>query len=187
FIKRKIKLFQGIQLTAPLPIATIITVLGGAIYTIFKFRRVIKSINEHKGKAISQAFKNFHLCETELHQAIYPPLDPDKEMESLCKSWIVRVYSGKHANLLYSRVEDCLCTHKFLLNSAIVDESLNKRKYFNKSYLNNLILYFFLVDLLQKNNDDRIKELELFDSDKNYIYCPTNGYFKEYTTISYQP
>ncbi len=180
-------MFEGIQFTAPLPIAAFFTVIGGAIYTLFKFRRVVKSVNELKGEAINQAYKNYFLCESTGHQAIYPSLDPDKEMEKLCKSWVVRLYSRKHANLLYSRIEDCLDKRKFLLNSTSLDESLTISKYFNVNYLNNLILYFFLVDLLQKSNSERIKEFERFDSDNSYIYCRYDGYFKEYTTISYKP
>lgn len=180
-------MFEDIQLTAPLPIAALLTAVGGAFYTLFKFREVVKSVNKFKGEAINQAYKNYFLSESTEYQAIYPSLDPDKEMEKLCKSWVVRLYSRKHANLLYSRIEDCLDKRKFLLNSTSIDKSLTTSKYFNENYLNNLILYFFLVDLLQKSNSDRVKEFERFDSDNNYIYCLYDGYFKEYTTISYQP
>ena len=180
-------MLDSIQFTAPLPIVAALTAIGGAIYTVWKFRNVVKQINEVKGKAIHQAYNNYFRADSESYQPSYFPIDPDKEMERLSNSLIVKLYSRKNANLIYARITECIEKHRFLLNSSSIDESLTSNKHFNVNFLNNSILYFFLVDILQKSNSERIKEFKKFDEDNSYIYCRYDGYFKKFTTISYQP
>lgn len=147
----------------------------------------MRKINKSKAKAINQAYKNYFLSDSEFHQPSYFPIDPDKEMEKLSRNWIVKLYSRKNANLIYARIEECIEIHRFLLNSTLIDESLTSNKHFNVNFLNNSILYFFLVDILQKRNKEREIEFKKFEEDNRYIYCRDEGYFKDFTTVSYQP
>ena len=179
-------MLDSIQFTTPLPIFTVLITIGGAIYTVFNFRKAVKKINKFKANAINKAYKNYLYSGSELYQPSYLPIDPDKEMENLCNNFIVKLYSRKNASLIYARIAECIEKHRFLLNSTLIDETLTSNKHFNVNFLNNSMLYFFLVDILQKNNAERIKEFKKFDENNRYIYCRESGYFKNFTTLSYQ-
>ena len=51
----------------------------------------------------------------------YMSLDPEHEMEDLSKNIIVRLYSGKNAILIYSRLLDCIEAHRSMLHHFRID------------------------------------------------------------------
>ncbi|HAS6322929.1 TPA: hypothetical protein I7235_21620 [Vibrio vulnificus] len=173
--------------TVPLPIAAAFMFVGGALYSLWKYRKTVKAISESKSCSIHQSYKNFLLLNAHGYLPSYPPLDPDREMESLAKNWVVRLYSRKNANLIYARILDCIDTHRFMLKSMKIDESLSSSKYFNQSYMQNVQLFFFLIEILQLPSAERKERFESFSADTKYLYDLSNGYFKDLTTLSYRP
>jgi len=172
---------NNIQFNIPLPIAALLVFICGTIYTLWKFHQIVKSINLNKADSVHQAYRNFKLP----NGRNYASLDPEREMERLATNWVVRLYSRKNANLIYARILDCIEKNRFMINSMTIDETISKNLSFKSSYLNNIKLYFFLIDILQLNNRDRIEAFNKFKGNSFFIYDNENGYFKEYTTLAY--
>ncbi|PMN90426.1 hypothetical protein [Enterovibrio norvegicus] len=175
-------MFEGF--TVPLPVVAFALAVAGWIYKIYIFKVTIRDINKIKRNSIRLAYENYLFCEANNYMPKYSVLDPEKEMEKLCKHWVIRLYTLKNASLIYSRIEDCIEKRDFLLNHSLLDKELTGSKYFNLNYYNNLILYFFLIDLLQMSYKDRIIEFTKFDNDNSYLYCRENGYFKDYLSLN---
>ena len=175
------------EFTVPLPFAALGVFIFGGLYTLWKFRKISKGINETKNSAIHQSYRNVQLLEAVGYLPSYPPLDPDREMESLAKNWIVHLYSRKNSNLIYARILDCIEAHRFMLHSIRVDKSLTECDHFNRGYLKNSMLYFFLIEILQLKNSERINKFDMFTRDNEYLYNIYDGHFKKLTTLSYQP
>lgn len=175
------------QFTTPLPIAAALTFVLGGIYKVYKFKQVTKKISSSKADVIHQAYRNYLLLKAIGHNPRYISLDPDGEMESLSKNLVVKLYSRKNANLIYARIQDCLAKNRFMLNNIAINENLYQSKYFNVNYLNNTLLYFFFIDILQLENKEREVEFDKFSENINYLYDPENGYFRQYTTLNYVP
>ena len=177
----------SISFTLPLPIAAVLMFIASSIYSIYTFKTVIARVDAKKGKSINQAYKNCIFLEAHGYLPSYSPLDPGREMESLSKNWIIKIYSRKNAKLIYARILDCLEKHRFMLNSMSISDEIRKDLYFNRSFLNNVKLYFFLIDILQLKNNARSEEFARFASENDYLYDDSHGYFKHFTTISYNP
>ena len=173
------------QFTTPLPIAAVLTFVFGGMYKVYKFKQVTKKISASKADVIHQAYRNYLLLKAVGHKHTYNSLDPDGEMESLSKNLVVKLYSRKNANLIYARIQDCLAKNRFMLNNIAINENLYKSKYFTVNYLNNTLLYFFFIDILQLGNKEREIEFDKFSENINYLYDSENGYFKQYTTLDY--
>ncbi|MFB2735123.1 hypothetical protein [Shewanella mangrovisoli] len=118
---------NSVSFMIPLPIAAFIMFVGGAIYSIYTFRKVTSKIALNKGTSIHQAYRNYSLLGAVGFLPSYPPLDPDREMEGLAKNWVVKLYSRKKANLMYARILDCIDRHRFMLNSMSTSEDVQQR------------------------------------------------------------
>jgi hypothetical protein len=175
-----------IQFNIPLPIVALITFIAGGIYKIWKLRYVAKAINMHQGKTINESYKNVFLIDAEGFLPKYLPLDPDREMEDLSRNILVRLYSGKSSISIYSRILDCVESHRAMLLQYSVNESLRTCKHYNDSYFKNVLLYFFLIELLTMKKEIRTEKFSKFKKDTQFLYDNTDGYFKKYTTISFQ-
>ena len=173
--------------TVPLPIAAASMFVGGALYSLWKYQKTVQIISDNQSCSVHQSYRNVQLLKVQGYLPSYPPLDPDREMESLAKNWVVRLYSRKYANLIYARILDCIDTHRFMLQSMKVDDKLPSSEHFNRNYMQNVQLYFFLIDILQLPNATRKEQFELFFADTNHLYDLYDGYFKNLTTLSYKP
>ncbi|WP_318486912.1 hypothetical protein [Photobacterium leiognathi] len=172
--------------TVPLPMAAFTMFVIGALYSIWKFRRTVKKISINQAYSVHQSYKNFILFKANGYLPSYPALDPDREMELLAKNWVVHLYSRKYAKLIYARILDCIDTHRFMLHSMKIDDKLCNSEHFNHNYMQNVQLYFFLIDILQCSNATREVEFKKFSAEPNYLYDLYDGYFKKLTTLFYQ-
>jgi hypothetical protein len=182
-----LEVIESMQFTVPLPFAALGIFILGGIYTLWKFHKISKAINSTKNSAIHQSYCNVFLREAEGYFPSYPPLDPAREMEALAKNWVVHLYSRKNANLIYARILDCIGAHRFMLHSMKTNKQLCECEHFNIGYLNNSMLYFFLIEILQLKNSERINKFQMFSDRNEYLYDRYNGHFKELTTLSYKP
>lgn len=179
-------ILEQMSFTVPLPLAAAFMFVAGALYSLWKYRKTVKTISENQSGSVNQSYRNVALLEASGYLPSYPPLDPDREMESLAQNWVVRLYSRKYANLIYARILDCIDTHRFMLKSMKVDKSLSSSEHFNRGYMQNVQLFFFLIEILQLPNTKRKEQFEAFSADTNYLYDVYDGYFKELTTLSYK-
>ena len=177
----------SINFTLPLPIAAVLMFIASSIYAIYNFKTVIARIKAKSGTSINQAYKNCIFLETVGYLPSYSPLDPEREMEKLAKNLVVNLYSRKNAKLIYARILDCLEKHRFMLNSMSISDEIRKDPHFNRNFLTNVKMYFFLIDILHLKNKERSAAFEHFSRDNNYLYDDRDGYFKNFTTINFKP
>ena len=151
-------------------------------YVVLKSKYLIQKIERNKLSILNQAKKNVDIQGLDSHFHLYPALDPEGDITGLTKSKLVNLCSCKFTNLIYKRIFDCVEDHDALMRRAF-DDRLSSTYEFKCDYLNNVRMYFFLIDLIQMTTRERIDKFnEIKDIDTS-LYDNCQFYLKRYTQL----
>ncbi len=151
-------------------------------YVVFKQKYLIKKIKKNKLSILNQAKKNINNQKVGSYFPLYPALDPEGDITGLVKSKLVNLCSCKFNNLIYKRILCCIDDHHTLMYSAF-DDKTSSTSMFKSDYLNNVKMYFFLIDLIQMTTKDRIYTFNEIKEIDSSLYENCQFYLKNYTQL----
>ena len=148
------------------------------------------------GNIINRHYKNYFLFGSDFDSPEFQPLDPTKRIAFALKlsKWIHFITNHDFAMRL-TQLEECIAYDNTFLkwasdnpNDAFNSKPENKEiKQKFSDHFNNTLIFYFNVELLLRKRSEVKTMLNKFKADTNYVYDVSDGYYKSYTTVSYNP
>ncbi len=162
-------------------LVTIIVVL----FKLIRFFLCVKGIQKKQASDINNYYKGYYLSEDLINKVNLPNLDPAGFIQLFVSKKIIRIVFWGNIPIILQRIEECIDRYKEMVEKIRIDQSLSKDKIFMLTFFNNTLLYHFMIELLVLNRGDRNDLFNKFSKNKNFLYDLYDGYFKAYSTISY--